>query len=128
MARISLYHITFNIYSHLFYVFLLSKKSRKTGSSLFGFSLNFYKDKQTEIQTIQHIKVPIIKRGRGKDENIFTPSCCFLFFCKLSYSLLFRKFTYKQHIVFLCHNEIIKPLYNNFLFLCRMDYTIMRII
>lgn len=127
MARISLYHITFNIYSHLFYVFLLSKKSRKTGSSLFRFSLNFYKDKHRNADQTTHQSANIIKRGRGKDIFIL-PLPVFLFFCKLSYSLLFRKFTYKQHIVFLCHNEIIEPLYNNFLFLCRMDYTIMRII
>lgn len=67
MARISLYHITFNIYSHLFYVFLLSKKSRKTGSSLFGVSLNFYKDKHRSAYQTTHQSANIIKRGMGKD-------------------------------------------------------------
>lgn len=77
MARISLYHITFNIYSNLFYVFLLSKKSRKTGSSLFGFSLNFYKDKHRSADQTTHQSANIITTGRGKDIFIFAPSCFF---------------------------------------------------
>lgn len=51
-----------------------------------------------------------------------------LLLCKLPYSLLFRQFAYKKHSVFLSYDEIIQSLYDNFLLLCCMYYTIMRII